>query len=133
MPTVSYRYDNQQNNFQLNGWEAEDQTAPDVIGLDDGGFAVLYTTDGVNDHVLYSFFDPDYDIETSLPFGNYGIPYDDVGDIGGSRPDVLGAAKLTKLNNGNIVAVWDEGPGSGGDDDLVAAIISPTGAIVTAD
>ncbi|MEM9619535.1 MAG: calcium-binding protein [Pseudomonadota bacterium] len=120
MPTVTFRYQNLQNNFQLNGFETNDQLAPDVIGDGDGGFAVIYgndnTSDPLDDFPLMRRFDDDFS-----PASNFDIPYDD--------NDIFqeGAAKITRLNNGNYIATWREG--SSGDNGIVAQIMSAeTGA-----
>ncbi|MHA7872760.1 MAG: calcium-binding protein, partial [Hyphococcus sp.] len=121
MPTVTFRYQNLQNNFQLNGFETNDQLAPDVIGDGEGGFAVIYgndnTADPLDDFPLIRRFNDDYS-----PLSLFEAPYDD--------NDIFqeGDAKITRLNNGNYVATWREG--SSGDDAIVAQIISADGSFI---
>ncbi|MHA7871972.1 MAG: calcium-binding protein, partial [Hyphococcus sp.] len=135
MPTISYRYSNVKNNFVINGWTTDDQITPDVVAIDNGGFAVFYGTDDASfggfNYPLYSFVDDDYNIDQTLPFTNYGLPYD---EGGASLPDLQGAPKITRMTDGNLALVWDEGTGDGGDDDLVGVIVDgETGAIITSE
>ena len=123
MPTVTYSLETLRSQFQANSWEDDNQLAPDVLGLSNGGYVVAYNNvDASNGYILVDFYDA-----AGNNFG-YSIPYTvDGGDTFGST-DAVGAPSLAQLSNGNVVVVWaDKNATSPG---IRASIFTESGALV---
>jgi len=121
MPTTTFRIDTVEEQFTANGFITYDQLRPDVTALANGGFAVIYendnTVNALNDFPTIDFYDADFNNVASAV-----APWAD-SDIFLDSP-----ARIATLANGNVVAVWKEG--AGGDNDVLAQILSPTGALI---
>ncbi len=104
--------------FGVNSYTAANQFGSEIVRLSNGGFVAVYGTDnGVNDFPLVNFYDASFNL-----VGAFAIPYDE-GAI-----DMQGSPEIIALANGNVVVIWDEG--AGGDNDLIAQILSPAGATI---
>ena len=82
--------------FGVNSFTSGTQVLPDVVGLDNGGFACAYNTVSGN-FILVDFYDAN-----SNQVGGFRIPYDD------ANTEPPGKPSLTTLANGNVLVVWDD-------------------------
>ncbi|MCR6500153.1 calcium-binding protein [Shinella sp. CPCC 101442] len=95
---VTTTFNNTTTTFQfgVNTFTPGNQIFPDVLGLDNGGFAAAYNTASGN-FILLNFYDAN-----SNQVGGFRIPYDD------TNTEPPGKPSLTKLANGNVLVVWDD-------------------------
>ncbi|MBA3448840.1 MAG: hypothetical protein H0T56_14785, partial [Pseudaminobacter sp.] len=104
-------------NFQANGYTDFDQSAAEVIGLSNGGFAVVYRTGLFQPHV--TFYGPNRQAvePVSTPYGDGNL-------------DMIGDPEIIELSNGNVAVIWDDG--SAGANQVLGTIMNPaTGDIVS--
>ena len=82
--------------FQANTCEFDNQLAPDVLGLSNGGFVVAYNSDGISHPVLLEFYDANGQnvADTVIAYNSANI--------------TVGQPSLTELANGNVLVVWDD-------------------------
>ncbi len=96
------------SNFFANGWQVWEEADSQVIGLTNGGYAVVYSSQlgGSFRLPLVTFFTPN-----GVPygeFGTYSVPYTSAPNA----VDLIGAPRILELANGNVAVVWDSGLGS---------------------
>ena len=94
--TTTFNTTTTTSQFGVNTFTSGTQIMPDVVGLDNGGFAVAYNTASGN-FILLDFYDAN-----SNAVGSFRIPYDD------ANTEPPGKPSLTKLTNGNVLVVWDD-------------------------
>src|SRR3990170_3701728 len=99
MPTVTYSRQTIRSQFQANSYTNGNQLAPDVLGLENGGYVVAYNNSDINNgFILLEFYN-----SAGTNVSSWTIPYT------GSSTDAVGAPSLTQLDNGNVLVVWDDG------------------------
>ncbi|NNE23122.1 MAG: hypothetical protein HKN11_10990 [Rhizobiales bacterium] len=115
--TTTYSLAAIQGQIVANGYETHDQFGSEVVGLSNGGYAVVYGSAlAGNPFPLVTFYDADF-----VRISNFTIPYAD-GSI-----NMVGDPEIIELSNGNVAVIWD----SAADGDVLGAIINPnTGAVV---
>ena len=126
MPVVTYSLETLESQIQANSWETDDQLAPDVLGLSNGGYVVAYNNvDASNGYILLDFYD------AAGHSSGFSIPYTVDGTNTFDSTDAVGAPSLAQLSNGNVVVVWaDSNATSAG---IRATIFSETGTVVVAE
>ncbi|MDQ6432507.1 calcium-binding protein [Mesorhizobium sp. LHD-90] len=81
--------------FQANSFETGNQLRPDVTGLSNGGFAVVYNNGILADgEVLVDFYDAGNE-----RIGSFKVPYEN-GTMAAGQP------QITELANGNVLVTW---------------------------
>jgi Ca2+-binding RTX toxin-like protein len=112
--TTAFNSNTVVSQFDVNTYAPGDQTLPDVLALDNGGFISAYNTVPGN-FILLNFYDAD-----ANPVGNsYRLPYDD------TNTEPPGKPLLTKLANGNVQMVWDDN--NPAESELVGRIFDQSG------
>ena len=124
--TRSFEIETIRSEFTANGYTNFVEADSEVIGLSNGGYAVVYSSinSGNWEVPLISFFDAD---DNSIgTFGSsYSIPYDRTIPV--QNVDLAGAPEVVELDNGNVAVIWE----SDGLNDVVGSIFDPnTGALL---
>src|SRR6266545_1192308 len=97
--TVTYSLGTIQAEFQANSFETQNQLAPDVLGLANGGYVVAYNNASLsNGAIRLDFYDSDHHL-----IGTFRDAFDNA-----ATTDAVGAPSLAQLSNGNVVVVWDD-------------------------
>jgi Ca2+-binding RTX toxin-like protein len=117
--TIVYNLNTIKTEFTANGYTPLDQYGSEIIGLSNGGFAVVYGTLYTgNNYPLVTFYDADFN-----PVHDYIGPYSDL------AVDMRGSPDIVQLADGNVAVTWHEGPN--GDNKVLGAIFDPvTGGTV---
>jgi hypothetical protein len=103
-----------ENEFTANSFTLDDQLAPEVLRLSNGGFVVAYTNNEIDQGVIMLNF---YDA-FSQRVGSYQIAAQDT-TLAAGRPS------LTQLSNDNVLVVWDEESSNG--TGLAGRLFTPSG------
>ncbi|NGO53844.1 calcium-binding protein [Allomesorhizobium camelthorni] len=117
--TTEYSFETATEEFTANGFISGDQFGAEIIGLSNGGFAVVYGSElGGQGLPLVTFYDANFS-----RVGHFTIPYED------NYIYMQGDPEIIELSNGNVAVIWDEGVG--GANTVVGAIVNPlNGSIV---
>jgi Ca2+-binding RTX toxin-like protein len=117
--TIVYNLNTIKTEFTANGYTPLDQYGSEIIGLSNGGFAVVYGTLYTgNNYPLVTFYKADF-----TPVHDYIGPYSDL------AVDMRGSPDIVQLADGNVAVTWHEG--SNGDNKVLGAIFDPvTGGTV---
>jgi Ca2+-binding RTX toxin-like protein len=123
--TVTYNLNTIVPEFTANGWLIGDQYGAEIIGLSNGGFAVVYATDNTddatglaNDFPWVNVYDTNFN-----PIAVAEIPAPE------GLEDMQGHPEIIELANGNIAVIWKEG--ANGANKVFGTIIdTSTGAVI---
>ncbi|MBX3575820.1 MAG: calcium-binding protein [Rhizobiaceae bacterium] len=118
--TTTYTLETVRAEFRANSVTDSDQSLSNVIGLSNGGYAVVYDS--------YALFDRVPRLEI------YSAPTDTtpitVNVTNGGTTDMVGEPVITELTNGTIAVTWKEGPA--GANKIVTTTVNATTGVVVA-